>query len=195
LETRNWTINRYMNKEIINTVIRNRKSIYPKDYSGEEIPDQVIKEILLNANYAPTHRLTQPWFFKVYKNESKQKLIDIVNKIDESKLSQIKLSKFIQKVNDSNAIISIFLNRDEKERLPEWEEIAAVSMSVQNMWLTCYANNIGSYWSTPSFLKEYGELIDLSVNQTSLGFFFMGVYDHKESPKLRDDITTKVEWI
>jgi len=195
LETRNWTINRYMNKEIINTVIRNRKSIYPKDYSGEEIPDQVIKEILLNANYAPTHRLTQPWFFKVYKNESKQKLIDIVNKIDESKLSQIKLSKFIQKVNDSNAIISIFLNRDEKERLPEWEEIAAVSMSVQNMWLTCYANNIGSYWSTPSFLKEYGELIDLSVNETSLGFFFMGVYDHKESPKLRDDITTKVEWV
>ena len=195
METRNWTINTYMNKEIINTVIRNRKSIYPKDYSGEEIPDQVIQEILLNANYAPTHRLTQPWFFKVYKNESKQKLIDIVNKIDESKLSQIKLSKFIQKVNDSNAIISIFLNRDEKERLPEWEEIAAVSMSVQNMWLTCYANNIGSYWSTPSFLKEYGELIDLSINETSLGFFFMGVYDHKESPKLRDDITTKVEWI
>ena len=29
-----------MNKEIINTVIRNRKSIYPKDYSGEEIPEQ-----------------------------------------------------------------------------------------------------------------------------------------------------------
>ena len=195
MERRNWTINRYMNKEIINTVIRNRKSIYPKDYSGEEIPEQVIKEILLNANYAPTHRLTQPWFFKVYKNESKQKLIDIVSKIDESKLSKIKLSKFIQKVNDSSAIISIFLNRDEKERLPEWEEIAAVSMSVQNMWLTCYANNIGSYWSTPSFLKEYGELIDLSVNETSLGFFFMGVYDHKESPKLRDDISTKVEWI
>ena len=195
METRNWTINTYMNKEIINTVIRNRKSIYPKDYSGEDIPDQVIQEILLNANYAPTHRLTQPWFFKVYKNESKQKLIDVVSKIDESKLSKIKLSKFIQKVNDSNAIISIFLNRDEKERLPEWEEIAAVSMSVQNMWLTCYANNIGSYWSTPSFLKEYGELIDLSINETSLGFFFMGVYDHKESPKLRDDISSKVEWI
>ena len=97
-----------MNKEIINTVIRNRKSIYPKDYSGEEIPDLVIKEILLNANHAPTHRLTQPWFFKVYKNESKQNLIDIVSKIDESKLSKIKLNKFIQKVNDSNAIISIF---------------------------------------------------------------------------------------
>ena len=184
-----------MNKEIINTVIRNRKSIYPKDYSGEEIPDQVIKEILLNANYAPTHRLTQPWFFKVYKNESKQKLINIISKIDESKISKIKHDKFIQKINDSNTIISIFLNRDKKERLPEWEEIAAVSMAVQNMWLTCYVNNIGSYWSTPGFIQEYGKLVNLDNNESSLGFFFMGVYNHKEIAKLRDDITTKVEWV
>ena len=195
METRDRSINANMNKEIINTVIRNRKSIYPKDYSKEDIPDKTIKEILLNANHAPTHRMTQPWFFKVYKNKSKQKLIDVVSKIDESKLSKIKLNKFIEKVNDSNAIISIFLNRDLKERLPEWEEIAAVSMSVQNMWLTCYANNIGSYWSTPSFLKEYGDLINLNENETSLGFFFMGVYNHKESPKLRDDINSKVDWV
>ena len=194
METRDRAINTIMNKETLNSIIRNRKSIYPNDYTGDEIPDNLIREILLNANHAPTHRMTQPWFFKVYKNESKQKLIDIVSKIDDSKISKIKLDKFIQKINDSNTVISIFLNRDKKERLPEWEEIAAVSMAVQNMWLTCYVNNIGSYWSTPGFINEYGNLIKLDNNQSSLGFFFMGVYDHKESPKLRDDINTKVEW-
>jgi nitroreductase len=194
METRDRAINTIMNKETLNSIIRNRKSIYPNDYTGDEIPDNLIREILLNANHAPTHRMTQPWFFKVYKNESKQKLIDIVSKIDESKISKIKLDKFIQKINDSNTVISIFLNRDKKERLPEWEEIAAVSMAVQNMWLTCYVNNIGSYWSTPGFIHEYGNLIKLDNNQSSLGFFFMGVYNHKESPKLRDDINTKVEW-
>jgi nitroreductase len=194
METRDRAINTIMNKETLNSIIRNRKSIYPNDYTGDEIPDNLIREILLNANHAPTHRMTQPWFFKVYKNESKQKLIDIVSKIDESKISKIKLDKFIQKINDSNTVISIFLNRDKKERLPEWEEIAAVSMAVQNMWLTCYVNNIGSYWSTPGFIHEYGDLIKLDNNQSSLGFFFMGVYNHKESPKLRDDINTKVEW-
>ena len=194
METRDRAINTIMNKETLNSIIRNRKSIYPNDYTGDEIPDNLIREILLNANHAPTHRMTQPWFFKVYKNESKQKLIDIVSKIDDSKISKIKLDKFIQKINDSNTVISIFLNRDKKERLPEWEEIAAVSMAVQNMWLTCYVNNIGSYWSTPGFIHEYGNLIKLDNNQLSLGFFFMGVYDHKESPKLRDDINTKVEW-
>jgi nitroreductase len=194
METRDRAINTIMNKETLNSIIRNRKSIYPNDYTGDEIPDNLIREILLNANHAPTHRMTQPWFFKVYKNESKQKLIDIVSKIDDSKISKIKLDKFIQKINDSNTVISIFLNRDKKERLPEWEEIAAVSMAVQNMWLTCYVNNIGSYWSTPGFIDEYGKLIKLDNNESSLGFFFMGVYDHKESPKLRDDINTKVEW-
>jgi len=194
MEKRDRAINTIMNKETLNSIIRNRKSIYPNDYTGDEIPDNLIREILLNANHAPTHRMTQPWFFKVYKNESKQKLIDIVSKIDDSKISKIKLDKFIQKINDSNTVISIFLNRDKKERLPEWEEIAAVSMAVQNMWLTCYVNNIGSYWSTPGFIHEYGNLIKLDNNQLSLGFFFMGVYDHKESPKLRDDINTKVEW-
>ena len=194
METRDRAINTIMNKETLNSIIRNRKSIYPNDYTGDEIPDNLIREILLNANHAPTHRMTQPWFFKVYKNESKQKLIDIVSKIDESKISKIKLDKFIQKINDSNTVISIFLNRDKKERLPEWEEIAAVSMAVQNMWLTCYVNNIGSYWSTPGFIHEYGNLIKLDNNQSSLGFFFMGVYEHKESPKLRDDINSKVDW-
>ncbi len=195
METRDRTINTNMNKETLNSVIRNRKSIYPKDYAAGEIPDDIINEVLLNANHAPTHRMTQPWFFKVYKNESKQKLIDIISKIDESKISKIKHDKFIQKINDSNTIISIFLNRDKKERLPEWEEIAAVSMAVQNMWLTCYVNNIGSYWSTPGFIQEYGKLVNLDNNESSLGFFFMGVYNHKETTKLRDDITTKVEWV
>lgn len=195
METRDRTINTNMNKETLNSVIRNRKSIYPKDYAAGEIPDDIINEVLLNANHAPTHRMTQPWFFKVYKNESKQKLIDIISKIDESKISKIKHDKFIQKINDSNTIISIFLNRDKKERLPEWEEIAAVSMAVQNMWLTCYVNNIGSYWSTPGFIQEYGKLVNLDNNESSLGFFFMGVYNHKETAKLRDDITTKVEWV
>ena len=195
METRDRTIKANMNKEIINSIIRNRKSIYPKDYSKEDIPDKTIKEILLNANHAPTHRMTQPWFFKVYKNKSKQKLIDVVSKIDESKLSKIKLNKFIQKVNDSNTVISVFIKRDKNKRLPEWEEIAAVSMSVQNMWLTCYVNNIGSYWSTPGFIDEYGKLINLDFNESSLGFFFMGVYKHGESTKTRDDIDSKVDWV
>ena len=39
METRDRAINTIMNKETLNSIIRNRKSIYPNDYTGDEIPD------------------------------------------------------------------------------------------------------------------------------------------------------------
>ena len=49
-----------MNRETLNKIIRNRKTIYPAKFSDKEIPKNVINEILENAIHAPTHRMTQP---------------------------------------------------------------------------------------------------------------------------------------
>tara|TARA_B100000035_G_C21006004_1_gene557303 strand:+ start:1076 stop:1690 length:615 start_codon:yes stop_codon:yes gene_type:complete len=183
-----------MSREILNKIIRNRKTIYPKQFSGEELSKDLINEILENAIHAPTHRMTQPWFFKVYKGESKGELSSLIKKIDQEKISKIKIDKFIEKINLSDTIISICMNRDKDNRVPEWEEIAAISMAVQNMWLSCYVNNVGSYWSSSPLKDEYSKLKKLDIDQRCLGFFFMGSYDHKESPKSRDNLDNKVEW-
>ena len=184
-----------MNKETLNKIIRNRKTVYPTQFSDKEIPENVINEILENATHAPTHRMTQPWFFRVYKGKSKDVLCQIIEKIDKEKYSSIKINKFIEKVNLSDTVISVCMTRDKNNRVPEWEEIAAVSMAVQNMWLSCYVHNIGSDWSTPALKEEYAKYSNLNNNQKSLGFFFMGSFDHHEIPKLRDDISSKVEWV
>jgi len=184
-----------MSREILNRIIRNRKTIYPTQFSSKKISKELINEILENAIHAPTHRMTQPWFFKIYKGDSRESLCEIIQKIDNDKFPKVKIDKFIQKINLSDTIISIFMNRDEHNRVPEWEEIAAISMSVQNMWLSCYVNNIGSYWSTPALKDEYAKHLDLNSNQRCLGFFFMGSYEHVESLKLRDSLNDKVEWM
>ena len=57
------------------------------------------------------------------------------------------------------------------------EEIAAVAMSVQNMWLTCSANNIGCYWSSPKIISELNMFLKLKENQKCLGLFYIGKYD------------------
>ena len=184
-----------MNKEILNKIIRNRKTIYPTQFSDKNIPKTVINEILENAIHAPTHRMTQPWFFKVYKGKSKNVLCKIIQKIDKQKQSEVKINKFIEKIKSSDTIISVCMTKDESNRVPEWEEIAAVSMAVQNMWLSCYVNNIGSYWSTPALKDDYAKYSGLNSNQKSLGFFFMGSYKHIETPKVRDGLDSKVEWV
>ena len=184
----------------LDQIIKIRRAIYPNMYTGKKVSKKLIEKALENANYAPTHKLTQPWLFKIYSGVSKKELgkemVSLYKKEITGKIIiKSRIEKIFEKCEKSDYIICICMKRSSYKIIPEWEEIAAVSMSVQNMWLTCYANNIGSYWSTPSFLKEYGDLINLNENETSLGFFFMGVYNHKESPKLRDDINSKVDWV
>ena len=58
----------------ISDAIKFRRAIYPSQYNKGKISKKDIKEILNNANLAPSHRLTQPWFFKVYQNKFKDDL-------------------------------------------------------------------------------------------------------------------------
>ena len=132
-----------MNKEF-NNILRKRRSVFPVQFNGEIIDDLIIKEILINANTAPTHKITPAWLFKVFRKSSK---IDLANEIlklrfgedvPENEKSYLSINFHL-----SSHIICICLNRSDESFIPEWEEIAALAMSVQNMWLTCSANNIG----------------------------------------------------
>ena len=57
--------------EILSEIIKNRRSIFPESYTQEEIPTNIIEQILESANYAPTHKLTQPWRFTVIRKMQK----------------------------------------------------------------------------------------------------------------------------
>ena len=124
----------------INDIIKTRRAIYPSQYEKGEVKKSFIKLLLENANTAPSHRLTQPWFFKVYKGISKDLLAkEMVKSFDElnndEKVSTTKKRKILEKCKKSNCIISVFMKRDPNKSVPEWEEIAATAMAVQNLSL------------------------------------------------------------
>ena len=58
----------------INEVIRNRRTIYPKHFSSRKVHREQVEAMLENARWAPTHKMTQPWHFKVFMGEGLQKL-------------------------------------------------------------------------------------------------------------------------
>ena len=183
----------------INDIIKTRRAIYPSQYEKGEVKKSFIKLLLENANTAPSHRLTQPWFFKVYQNESKLELAkSMVNHyklLGNPKNFSIKEKKITEKCFQSNCIIAIFMNRDHAESIPEWEEVASTAMAVQNMWLTCVEKNIGCYWSTPSYIQNMDDYFKLKQNQKCLGFFYMGKFNHSEKTATeRNDIFDKTEW-
>jgi hypothetical protein len=88
------------------------------------------------------------------------------------------------------------MHRSTENLIPEWEEIAAVSMSVQNMWLTCTANEVGCYWSSPAIISRLNNFLELKSNQRCLGLFYMGKYDELPQNNLKKkSIKEKVTWI
>ncbi len=163
--------------EILKQIIEQRRSIFPKDYSDSEISQEILDEILHSATLAPNHKRTKPWRFKIFKGEEKAKLASEMQAIYKAtQPEQTFLEKKYQdigfKINKADAVASIVVNFS--GMVPEWEEIAAVSMAVQNMYLTCTANSIGCYWSSPGIVNHLKESLTIEENQKCLGLFYMG---------------------
>lgn len=184
----------------INNIIKNRRATPPKFLARKEVSKEVIEQLLENANWAPTHKNTEPWRFKVYTRNAKQKLASdafslLLNKIESGEpINPQKAEKFKSGLENVPVAIAIIFERDAAERVPEWQEIAAVSMAVQNMWLTATGLGLGAFWSTPEFLPILNDLVEIQSNQKLLGFFYIGHIAMEYPGPGRGDIAVKVEW-
>jgi nitroreductase len=183
----------------ITQIIRSRRSVFPKNYMERPIEKPIIEEILENANNAPTHKLTQPWRFKVFTGESLgllgQELADKYRDSAGNSFSEMKYQKTLQNPIRSACVIAICMQRDLEESVPEWEEIASVACAVQNMWLTCTAYGIGSYWSSPASIADMDDFLHLKEGEHCLGFFYMGYYEGEVPASPRSRMEDKVVWV
>lgn len=186
--------------EQLNTLIRSRRAVFPASYSKRPIERNVLEEILENANWAPTHKRTEPWRFKVFSGAALQRLAGYLGDAYKAQtppefFSEIKYRKTIEKPLQSACVIAICMQRDPQSSLPEWEEMAAVACAVQNMWLSCTAYGIGAYWSTPGSILKADDFLGLKAGERCLGLFYMGYVDGPIPEGKRNAIADKVEWI
>ncbi|MCW5517211.1 nitroreductase [Muriicola sp. Z0-33] len=178
-------------------LIKKRRSVFPVQYNDLPIERATIEKVLETANWAPTHKKTEPWRFKVLMGESKEKLglfLSYKYLEEEARPKQMKAKKLIENPKRAAAVIAICMQRDPNESIPEWEEIAATAMAVQNMWLYCAELGIGCYWSSPGLIKYMDEFFEMKEGEKCLGFFYMGYYDEELPEGIRSPIADKVEW-
>lgn len=179
-------------------LIKGRRSVFPVQYNEKPIAKETIEKLLEAANWAPTHKKTEPWRFKVLLGNSKDALgTFLANKYQEveERPKKIKIKKLLENPSRAGAIIAICMQRDLKESLPEWEELAATAMAVQNMWLYCTEMKLGCYWSSPGLIKYMDEFFDLNEGEKCLGFFYLGYYDEALPEGTRQPMDEKVEWM
>ncbi len=165
-------------------LIQGRRSLYPPQYSGERIDDTQIDTLLEAARWAPTHKLTQPWRFVVYTDGGIERLVAAHEELMDGLAPPEKTLKFVGKLRGASHVILIGMARDERESLPEIEEVMATACAVQNMQLMAKGLGLGCYWSTGALaLKEEGKrLMGLGAKDLMLGYLFLGVPRISEVP-------------
>ncbi|NJB36328.1 nitroreductase [Croceivirga sp. JEA036] len=180
-------------------LIANRRSVFPPQFIDKPIAKETLEKILEAANWAPTHKKTEPWRFKVFTSAEKKAelgkfLSDKYQEVD-PKPKQVTIKKLQDNPERSAAVIAICMQRDPKESLPEWEEVAAVGMAVQNMWLCCTELGIGAYWSSPGLIKFMDEYFDFNEGEKCLGFFYMGYFEGDLQQGQRSPMKDKITWL
>lgn len=184
----------------VNRLIRSRRSTFVDQFdAGRKIPDEIIWELLKNANHAPTHKLTEPWRFTVFTGDGlityAKKQADIYQQFAGSAFKQGKYEKLLTSPQQCSHIVAIALKRHAE--IPEMEEIAAVACAVENIYLSCTAYGIGGYWTTGgvTFMPAAKEWLGLDDDDLLMGFFMLG-YPKIPSPhRTPGDVRQKVTWV
>jgi nitroreductase len=187
----------------VNTLIRNRRSIFQNQYSGEKVDDAIVRQILENAIWAPTHKLTQPWHFIVYTGDGIKKLAHdqaaVYKKVTQADdtFKEERFQNLLTKPMLSSHIIVVAMKRDEKKSVPELEELGAVFCAVENMYLTAAAYGVGCYLSTGgiTYFEASKEIFGLGKEDRLLGFLHIGIPKGAVPDSRRTPVEEKSVWV
>jgi nitroreductase len=190
------------NIEEINHLIRNRRSVFPKQFvAGKKIPDDIIEQIMINATYAPTHKQTEPWSFKIFTGDGLQTFADFQSELykkesgenyKEDKYLKLKTTPLL-----ASHIISIGMKRNSGKGLPEIEEVEAVACAVQNIYLSVTAYGLGGYLTTGgiTYYENAKPFFGLEEKDKLLGFFYVGYVAVTSPSAKRKSVNEKSIWV
>jgi nitroreductase len=189
--------------EQFNAILQNRRSVYPYQFEkGKLIADEVIWQILENANRAPTHKLTEPWRFTVFTGDGLQHFAnlqtEIYTKYAGETFKEKKLKNLLEYPLMSSHVIAIGMKRTTEIKIPEAEEIIATACAIENIYLSLSAYDLGGYLSTGgiTYLEESKAYFNLGPDDKLIGFFYMGYPAILTNPlSMRKPVKEKVKWI
>ena len=113
----------------ITEIIRHRRTVKPAMMDPDlEVPQELIDELLENANWAPTHGFTEPWRFTIFSEDHRkvlgEKLQELYSKhTPEDQFRQDKMDKLGQNPILAPVVMAICMKRGDNPKIPELEEI------------------------------------------------------------------------
>ncbi len=193
-----------MDPKALDEIIQKRRTLKPPMMSDAPVPAAELEAVLESARWAPSHGLTEPWRFRIFRGPARQKLADAMATLYQTALpldqqKPDKLEKMRVMPLKAPVVMLVWMARQEIRKIAELEEIEAVACAVQNMQLAATARGLGTFWSTPPFLytPEMNAWMGIGADDRCLGIFYLGYpANPAEWPQgRRKPISEKIEWV
>ena len=181
--------------------IRARRTLPWTYMKPDPIEAHHLEALLEAANWAPTHKHTEPWRFVIFTGAGRASLADLLGRTYREtigeKFTEKKYQKTVTRPAAVPLVMAIVMEPSEKADLPEFEEILAVGCAMQNFHLAAQALGIGCAWSTPKYLDHPNirSFLGLTGRMRCLGFYYVGYPADGWPGSLRRPIAEKVRHV
>lgn len=187
----------------IQEIIQLRRTVKPTSMNGQKIDDATVQELLQLADWAPTHGLTEPWYFTVFGGDKVKTFCADHAEMYKTFTPQASYipgnyDKLKTQGDLASHVIAICMKRGANPKIPEIEEIAAVACAVQNIWLAATAQNIAAYWGSGgmTYTPAMQDYLGLREEDKVMGFLYLGYSEEAPRPGRRvKPLDEKVKWM
>lgn len=176
-----------MTQTTLQKIIRERRAI-KKGYTDEPVSETVVKELLNDAIWAPTHGNRQPWRFIFIDKENLPSFAKKVAKTYPETMQENRENY----LNEPNAILVVLMQEAEMEK--RWDEnFGAVATMIQNFWLLAWERDLGVVWKTNPHIYDptVKQILDVKEDEKIVGFLHLGYFNEVPEKKPRIDVEDK----
>lgn len=197
-----FVINMNKDFEVLESVIKYRRTVKPAKMNGEPISEESIHQLLQLADWAPTHGRTEPWRFIVFEGAalkyfSEQHAALYRKHCPPEKFKEQKFEKIINNGQSASHLVVVVMKRTENSKIKEREEYAAVAAAVQNILLGAAALKLAAMWSTGGLATEpeMKGMLQLNQEDSIVGFLYLGYTDQEQHEGVRRiPLIEKIIW-
>ena len=187
-----------------------------KKFSDREVPKELIEKCLDLAVWAPNHRLTEPWRFRVVTDRGRDALADVVCSqmksapaISEDKglfreplrvtatvKASIAAEGVRQKIMSAPVLIVIYSLRTHDETITK-ENFAATAAAVQNLLLGAHHLGLAAIWRTADYFTgdQVHAFLQIPREMDFVGAVYIGFSDQREVTRKRTPAAQWTVWL
>lgn len=148
----------------VEKAIRTRRT--HKAFAATELDPAVVGELIELATWAPNHRLTNPWRFRVLGPRTRGRLMDLAEARDPG--SAVKLRR-------APTLIAVSA-RQSGEAQQDREDLLATGVAAYLVLLGAHARGLAGYWRTVPLLDtpDGRAVLGLGDDEAPVGLLYLG---------------------